>query len=261
MEKPLEGITVVVTRPVHQAHSLCQLIESCGGTALRFPVLEIGEPQDPHGLSDLIKRLGQFDIAIFVSPNAAQWGMKSIQAFGGFPAHVKVAAVGQGTAKKLTELGVSVDIFPTEQFNSEALLAMDEFIKVAGKHIVIFRGEGGRELLADTLGARGADVEYAECYRRLRPATNTAKLHEQLTSGAVDIITVTSNESLQNLYDMVGETDRQYLLNVPLIVVSDRGQQLALELGFNNPAIIAEKASDQALLEAVIHWTLKQSNL
>jgi len=260
VDKPLAGTTVVVTRPVHQAEPLCQLIESCGGTALRFPTLDIGEPSNQHVLRRIVKNLDQYDIAIFVSPNAVEWGMKFIQDSGGLPTTLKIAAVGQGTTRKLASFGISVDIFPGEQFNSESLLATEELQQIAGKRIVILRGEGGRELLAEQLRQRGASVEYAECYRRLRPDADSSMLSAKLADGSIDIITVTSNEALQNLCAMVDESDLVRLRKLPLIVVSDRARQLALELGFSVPVIISGKVSDDALLDAIIHWKSGRAN-
>ncbi|MGD8567258.1 MAG: uroporphyrinogen-III synthase [Gammaproteobacteria bacterium] len=249
--KPLAGVTVVVTRPAHQAEGLCRLIETNGGTALRFPVLDIAGPADQTAVAATINRLAAFDIAVFISPNAVQWGLKLID---NWPADIKVAAVGRGSARELTRQGMEPDIFPEQQFNSEALLALEDLQQVAGKRIIIFRGEGGRELLADILRGRGAQVEYLECYRRVRPTIDPALLTVPLQQGTVDILTVTSSEGLENLLAMTGEAVRSVLTQLPLIVVSDRTRERARELGFQAPIILARQASDDALLEAVIDW-------
>ena len=254
MAKSLDGLTVLVTRPVHQAEKLCTLIENQGGHVLRFPVIEITEPRDTAKLNNTIQHLSQFDIAVFISPNAAERGMQAITETGDLPESIKVAAVGKGTARQLNELGVTVDIFPSEQFNSEALLAMVEMQSVSAKRIVIFRGEGGRELLADTLESRGAEVEYFECYRRIAPAVLTNELADELSQGKLDIVTVTSNEGLQNLYNMVGEPGRTDLLKLPLVVVSERTRDLAQKLGFTIPAVVADNASDEKLVQAIVDW-------
>ena len=245
---------MLVTRPLHQAENICSLIESQGGTVHRFPVIEIAEPRDTAKLVGILQRLNEFDIAIFISPNAVERGIKAIMEQGGLPDHIKVAAVGKGSARELSKQGVSVDVFPTHQFNSEALLEMTEMQSVSGKRIIIFRGEGGRELLADTLSSRGAIVEYAECYRRIKPSIDTNDLVNQLSEGRLDIITVTSNEGLKNLYDLVDEPGRSDLLKLPLTVVSERTRQLAQKLGFIIPAIIADNASDEMLVQAIAHW-------
>jgi len=253
--KALDGIAVLVTRPVHQAENLCALIERQGGNAIRFPSIEIAEPRDKQKLADILQRLREFDIAIFISPNAVDYALQAMMDQGdGLPEHIKVAAVGKGSAGQLNKHGVSVDIFPSQQFNSEALLAMDEMQAVAAKRIVIFRGEGGRELLADTLSSRGAIVEYAECYRRSKPEVGTNELFDALSQGGLDIVTATSNEGLQNLCDMVAEPGRSDLLKLQLIVVSERTRRLAEELGFTQPAIIAQNASDEMLVEAITKW-------
>ncbi|MGD8559632.1 MAG: uroporphyrinogen-III synthase, partial [Gammaproteobacteria bacterium] len=135
------GATVVVTRPAHQADGLCQLVEQHGGTALRFPVLDITGPDDEASVVAMIQRLAEFDMAIFISPNAVQWGMKLA---GALPPALKIAAVGKGSARELMQRGIEPDIFPSQQFNSEALLAMDAMRDVTDQRIVIFRGVGGR---------------------------------------------------------------------------------------------------------------------
>ena len=254
MAKSLDGICVLVTRPAHQAEKLCNLIESMGGKARRFPVIEIAPSRDLNRLTEIVQRLAEFDIVIFISPNAADLGIQAIMKHGGLPKNVKVAAVGKGTARRLNALGVEVDIFPTEQFNSEALLATEELQTVSEKRIVIFRGEGGRELLADSLRERGARVEYAECYRRIKPRVKANELLGSLSQGELDIITVTSNEGLQNLVDMVGEQSQPELFKLPLVVVSERARDLAQDLGFMIPAIVADNASDEMLVQAIEGW-------
>lgn len=257
MDRDLQGIHIVVTRPAHQADDLCQLIESEGGSVIRFPVLGIAEPKDSRKLDDVIDRLAQFDVAIFISPNAVSHAMKKISDRDGLPRHLQIAAVGQATAKSLASYGLVVDLFPKDSFNSEALLAMTQLQQVEGKKIVIFRGEGGRELLADTLRERGAHVEYAECYRRIRPDNDVQPLLQQGEKNEVDIIIVTSNEGLHNLMDMVGVAGRHWLLQTPLLLVSQRTAELARQLGFTQTPIIATKASDDAILQSLIEWRRK----
>ena len=254
MSHVLDGVHVVVTRPVHQAEPLCNLIEEQGGEVFRFPVIEIVDADDKAALSKIIDRMADFDLAIFISPNAVNAAMKCLSMVGGLPEHLSIAAVGQGSAKALAAHGVTVDIFPEQLFNSEALLALDELQQVAGKKIVIFRGEGGRELLATTLEERGAQVEYAECYRRIQPDTNIDGFQDKYARGELDIIIVTSNEGLQNLYDMIYKSGLKWLVNVPLLLVSERTVELARNLGFTHEPILATKASNEALLQALIQW-------
>jgi uroporphyrinogen-III synthase len=249
----LNNMRVLVTRPAQQAQHLCELIEAHGGQAVLFPVLEIVEPSDPDALRAIINRLDDFDIAIFISANAVNQALSLILALRPLPLHLRLATVGMRTAKELEQFGLHADICPSEKFNSEALLELPEMRDVNGKNIVIFRGEGGREFLADSLRQRGAAVEYAQVYRRAKPQLDQGWLMDTLARGKIDIITITSNEGLCNLFDMAGVEGQQCLRRIPLAVLSERSAALARELEFNHPAQISDTASDDALLKAIVN--------
>lgn len=250
----LDNLSVLVTRPSHQAGGLCRLIETEGGRPIRFPVLEIQDPQDKTALHAVIDRLDHFDIAIFISANAVERALNQIRARRTLPPGLLLAAVGKASARELQRLGLRADIVPPSKFDSEGLLATEALQNVAGKRIVIFRGEGGRELLAETLAQRGARVEYAEVYRRVQPRADVTGLMKLWARGEIDVVVVTSNESLQNLFDMVGPLGRQWLRETPLVVISERTAELAHSLGFRRPPSIASQASDTGLVEAIARW-------
>lgn len=261
-ERPLAGVGVLVTRPRDQAEPLCRLIEQAGGTAIRFPALEIAPPQDVEALDRLIDRLDEFDIAIFISPNAVNRAMNRVRARrGSLPARLTVACVGRGSARELKHFGIGEPLVPTGRFDSEALLALPALQAVAGKRVVILRGDGGRELLGETLKARGAVVEYAECYRRVRPAADVGGLLKRWARGEIDVVTLTSVEALRNLYDMLGKLGAQWLIKTPAVVASERIAAACSELGFKHPPVVAERASDEALVEALKAWRAAQNSL
>lgn len=251
----LAGIGVLVTRPARQADRLVRLIEEASGRAVRFPVIEIAEPLDNAPLLALIDRLERFDLAIFISPNAVEKAMNLVRARrGDWPARVSVACVGRGSAKALKHFGIERAVMPTGRFDSEALLAEPALADVAGKRIVVFRGDGGRELLGNTLRGRGAEVDYAECYRRLRPSVDPTPLLRQWARGEIDIVTITSVEALRNLYDMVGKAGRSWLVRTPIVVLAETHALACRELGFKQAPIVAREASDEAILEAIQAW-------
>ena len=259
--RTLAGVRVLVTRPRDQAENLAHLIESCGGEAIRFPVIEITEPQDTQALFAVIGRLKDFALAVFISPNAVNRAMNLILARGGLPPTLRVACVGRGSARELKHFGIENIIVPPGRFDSEALLELPELQQVAGKRIVIFRGDGGRELLGDTLKARSAEIEYAECYRRVRPNTDMTPLLRRWARGEIDIVSVTSADGLHNLFDMVGKAGQQWLIRTPIIVVSERMAEVCRELGFKSAPRVAATASDEAILEALQAWRGGQNTL
>lgn len=246
---PLTGLNIVVTRPREQAVQLAQRIEQAGGKAILFPLLEIGPAADPQRLHALVSHLHEFNLAIFISPNAVRYGMEAIRAAGALPpAGLKIATVGQGSAKALRASGVQEIIAPQDRFDSEALLSLPELQNVSGWRVLILRGDGGRELLGDTLKARGATVEYAECYRRTRPQQDAAAL---LAAGP-HAITVTSSEALGHLRGMLDEQDWTRLAAVPLFVPHARIAEAARRMGWRE--VVPTEAGDDGLLEGLIAW-------
>jgi uroporphyrinogen-III synthase len=187
-----------------------------------FPALEILDVEDLQPLAALIERLDEFDLAVFVSANAVDKGLAQVQARRAWPAALRVATVGRGSERALNRLGFAAVIAPVERFDSEALLDLPEMKDVAGKRVLIFRGDGGREFLGDALAARGAIVGYAECYRRGRPKADTAPLLALWERRQLDAFTVTSSEGLANLHDLLGEAGRQCLRRTPLFAPHER---------------------------------------
>lgn len=257
----LAGARVLVTRPREQAENLARLIEARGGEAIRFPAIEITEPKDTRVLLAVIGRLKDFALAIFISPNAVSRAMSLILARGGLPKGMRVACVGRGSARELGHFGIENIIVPADRFDSEALLELPELQRVAGQRIVIFRGDGGRELLGDTLRSRGAEIEYAECYRRVRPTADVAPLLRRWARGEVDIVSVTSVDGLRNLFDMVGKTGQPWLSRTPIVVVSQRMVEACRELGIESEPWLAQTASDEAILAAIQTWRDRQNTL
>ncbi|MDE2309908.1 MAG: uroporphyrinogen-III synthase [Betaproteobacteria bacterium] len=245
---PLAGLNIVVTRPREQAAQLAQRIEQAGGNAILFPLLEISPATDPQLLHKLVARLREFDLAIFISSNAVRYGMEATRAAGTLPAQLKIATVGQGSAKALRDLGVQKIIAPQNRFDSEALLALPELQDVKGWRVVIFRGDGGRELLGNTLKARGATVEYAECYRRAKPQQDAGAL----LAADPHAIAVTSSEALGYLWDMLDEPGRARLTNVPLFVPHARIAEAAHRLGWRN--VIPTAGGDDGLFSGLVAW-------
>lgn len=248
---PLNGAHILVTRPEHQADNLSRLIEQQGGVAVRFPTLEIVAREDTGDIKNTLANPDKFQWIIFISANAVNFALKAND--GKIPGtkSVRFAAVGQATAEAMKLAGLPVDLVPVNGYNSEALLAMPELQQVAGQHCLIVRGEGGREQLATTLRNRGAKVDYLEVYKRVIPGIDNAPVVELLAQHALDVITVTSAEALQNLNVMLGEQNNKLLPLIPLVVVSDRIRRQAFDMGFNRIAV-TDSPIDTAILETVI---------
>ena len=286
-QQPLAGLNIVVTRPREQATNLAQRIAQAGGRAILFPLLEVSPVLDSQSLHALIARLHEFNLAIFISPNAVRYGMEAIitaskftspsqlssynliplanetgvgseagegnvsvltEQYNALPTTLKIATVGQGSVRALHDYGIKNVIAPQDCFDSEALLALPELNQIAGWRVVIFRGNGGRELLGDTLKARGAKVEYVTCYQRARPHQDAT----QLLTANPDAITVTSSEALGYLWDMLDNVAKKRLAAVPLFVPHARIAETAHKLGWGEVVLTDE--GDDGLISGLIAW-------
>jgi uncharacterized protein HemX/uroporphyrinogen-III synthase len=161
---------------------------------------------DPAPLQAMARRLADFSLAFFVSPNAVRFALDAMLPVAPWPAGVQVATVGKGSEAALAERGFTRVIAPSIGFDSEAVLALPAFQAdaVAGRRVLVLRGDGGRDLLGDTLTARGARVEYLCCYHRGGPADDPAILVDRARAGRLDALTLTSSEGVAHLLALPG---------------------------------------------------------
>jgi len=248
---PLAGRRIVVTRPPEQAEPLCRAIEARGARVERIPVMLI-EPVAPTPESrQLIDALDTCALAFFVSVNAVCFGLAAVAAQRAWPAGVAVATVGPGSERALHAAGFDTVIAPRAGFDSEAVLALPEFSseRVAGQRIVIFRGNGGRDLLGDTLLQRGATVDYLACYRRQVPDAGGERLLAM--ADRIDAIVLTSSEGVDNLVSMLGDAaDR--LRRVPIVSPHPRICARARAAGF--VSVIETGAGDAGLVTGMENY-------
>lgn len=197
----LAGVHIAVTRPPEQATKLTAAIAAEGGQVISFPLLDIKGLENLDDFHAAVTPLSQFDWAVFISSNAVQHGMPLLQQ-AGIPPQLKFAAIGPATAASLQGFGVTEILTPSERFDSEALLALPALQQMQGQRVLIVRGVGGREVLADTLKQRGAEVIFGECYRRVNPQSSAQVLAQAYEVGKLHGIVVTSSEALRFLLDL-----------------------------------------------------------
>jgi uroporphyrinogen-III synthase len=242
----LRGLGVLVTRPAGQSEPLCRLIESAGGRALPFPTLEILPAADLEGARALLAE--PWHLMVFTSRNAVEYAL-ALGFDGRWDQAERLAAVGKATGLALSETGRAPDLVPPERFDSESLVAMPGLADMAGRRVLIVRGEGGRALLGEVLTERGADVRFAEVYRRVRPDLDPGPLIARWSED-VGLVVATSDEVLLNLVEMLGDAGRAQLLATPLAVISERTGQTARGLGFRTLRV-AERAEDAAIVRTL----------
>jgi len=249
---------ILVTRPKQQAAEFVDLLTSRGIKSLVFPCIEIRRVELSGSLKEKLKTLNDNNLIIFISVNAVDKAAELMSQLGIKPESITVdiATIGKATYRAAISLGFNVTQSPENGFNSDALLGLEtlQTENIKGSQCLIIRGVGGLEYLADELRKRGAKVHYAEVYERNKPLTDESISREELSNKweklQINAVTVTSNESLQNLYDMLQQPGKNIMLTTSLIVASQRGIELAQSLGFKS-IILSQSALNQHMVEAV----------
>ncbi|KAF7598720.1 MAG: uroporphyrinogen III synthase [Candidatus Dactylopiibacterium carminicum] len=240
----LAGQLVALTRPREQIEPLALRLEALGARVLRLPLIEIAPPEAPESVREFAPRLGQFDLAFFVSPNAVRHALDLLPR-ALWPATLRVAAVGPGTARALQEHGFCDVIVPASGFDSESVLALPAFADeaVARRRMLILRGNGGRELLADSLRQRGAEVELLGCYRRRAAPVNVPVLLSLLARGELAAMVFSSSEAVGFLAEALGGEARGLFSRLPLFASHPRIAE-ALRMHGGSEIVLTQPGDD-----------------
>lgn len=246
-ELPLAGIGVLVTRPEHQSDGLARAIERSGGTAIRFPTLQI-VARDPAEVSADAGALKNPDIAVFVSSNAVRYGLQHA-------CDASIAVVGPATAAAVETAGRSVDILSASGYDSEHLLEAAELQDVDGKTVRIIRGQDGRELLASSLRGRGALVDYLPVYERLLPAHSAdtiAAITSRWSSGGINVVTAMSIATFKNLVALLPVQTLELLARTPLVTPAARVLKEALSQFPTLPVVVSETPDADEIVRTIV---------
>lgn len=232
MDSRLQGVPVLVTRPRKQSAEWLTALQQVGAEPVVFPTLEIETLSLGPQQRDIILNLDQYQVVIVVSANAATLGLEVLSEYWiQWPVCQQWMAVGPATGEAMANWGLDVLVMQ-QGGTSETLLDLQQLQSLDGQKILILRGQGGRETLAETLTRRGAVVDYLELYHRILPSPDPTELIGYLEQDSSIILTVTSGEGLRNLMTMLANHVTQ-LQQCPLVVVSGRLARFARDQGFS----------------------------
>jgi len=245
-------MSILVTRPSPAGEELVSRLRALGKVAWSFPLIEFTPGRELATLPDRLAAFSANDLIFVLSQHAVAFAHAHLQHHGlHWPLAPRYFAIGRTTALALhTVSGINVR-YPLDREISEVLLQLPELQNVVGKRALILRGNGGRELLGDTLRERGAEVTFCECYQRCNKHYDGAEEAMRWQSRGVTTLVVTSGEMLQHLWSLIPQWYREnWLLRCRLLVVSERLANLARELGWQDIRI-ADNADNDALLRAL----------
>jgi len=219
---------VIVTRPADQAASWVQALQQQGIEAVALPLIDIAPAADTEAVERAWRALPQQRLVVFVSPNAAQRFFTHRPQRGAWPAGVVAASVGPGTTQVLLGLGVPASCIvepaaDAAQFDSESLWRRLQDHDWRGTQVLIVRGDGGRDWLADTLRAHGANVAFVAAYRRAAPrieGESARQLDEAIARPAEHLWFFSSSEAVGHLAQLRADapwSDAQAIATHPRI--------------------------------------------
>lgn len=242
---------ILVTRPSPAGEQLVEQLTALGMDACHMPLISFARGGDLDSLPQYLDKLRPGDIVIAASQHAVYYAQEALlQRSLAWPREVAYFAIGQKTASALEEATGLPVRYPEGREISEQMLKLPQLQHVAGKNILILRGNGGRALLAETLTTREAEVRFCECYQRHPIVYDGATLCESWQKLRVNTLVITSGEMLQQIYNLAPERHRSWLLSLSLLVVSERLAELAADLGWLR-CRVADNADNGALLRAL----------
>ncbi len=251
------SLRVLVTRPARQAADWVARLRAAGIDAVALPLIEIVCAPDEAQVQAAWEQLPSMRLAVFVSPNAAECFFGARPPAAQWPADTRAAAVGPGTSRVLRELGVDAGqivepAVDAAQFDSEALWEQLRAIDWNAQQVLIVRGDGGREWLAETLRAHGAQVSAVCAYRRCVPRLDEAQraiVAAALREPRRHLWFFSSSEAIANLESIAAEADWS---RARALATHPRIAESAQRLGFDEvararPAFEAVRACIQSI--------------
>jgi len=246
--RPLVGRSILVTRPAGQSEGLVETLTELGAAVHYQPAIEIGPPRDWAAADAAIGDLASFQWLVFSSSNGVRYFLDrlatqglDLRALGG----CKIAAIGPGTAEALREYRLQADLLP-EEYRAESLAeALAPAAK--GANILLLRASRGREVLAETLTAAGAQVQQAVVYESRDVTTPDPEIAEALKEGRIDWVTVTSSAIARSLVAMLGADLKQ----AKLAAISPLTAGVLTDAGYTVTAI-ADPYTTAGVVDAIL---------
>ncbi|NWF06364.1 uroporphyrinogen-III synthase [Pseudomonas salomonii] len=239
---------VLLTRPAEESAAVAALLAEAGIFSSSLPLLDTEAlPVTPEQQA-VFAELGRCSAVIVVSKPAARLAVQQLQQ--PWPS-LPWFSVGAATAQVLADHGLTVH-YPQTGDDSEALLqlpALREAVARPGARVLILRGEGGRELLAERLREQGASVDYLELYRRFLPAYAAGVLMQRIQLERLNGLVVSSGQGFLHLQALAGP-DWPKVAQLPLFVPSPRVSDMARAAGAEK-VVDCRGASAAALLVAL----------
>ena len=238
IEKP----RLLITRFSPHAEFLAEELNDVGFFSIAQPLLTVTAIEDTITLNNF--KSGLYDVVIAVSGNAVKY---SQQQMGDCWPTTRYIAVGDSTQKLLSEATQQIVLYPKTRFDSEGLLDLDVLQSVKDKRILILRGEGGRDLIEDTLIERGAKVEFFQTYKRIKLDLDGQQLVDNWQQASINGAIISSIEILNQLFVLVPNKYFGWLSSLTIYAPSQRINDHAISLGLKHVKLLPSLRTDHII--------------
>ena len=242
---------LLLTRPAEDCAALAQTLAAQGVVSHCMPLLAIETLDETLEQRSAFADLQRYCAVIVVSKPAARIGLQLLAQHGAPTPDLPWFSVGAATAAVLAEQGLGVH-FPDLGDDSEALLALpalQQAIAAPAPRVLILRGEGGREFLAESLRSQGVSVDYLPLYRRVLPQYAPGELSRQVRAERLNGLVVSSGQGFEHLLQLAGD-DWSALARLPLFVPSPRVAEQARAAGAQ--IVVDCRGASAAALQAAL---------
>jgi uroporphyrinogen-III synthase len=248
VEKRLEGIRVLVTRPRERSEELCFLLEDEGAEVLHVPLLELRPPEDSRPLLAAAESISRYRWVVFASPSAVEAFMEALRESGTaklLPG-IRLASVGPRTTRTVEGYGLKVAAEPPEGTGAALYESMRASLEPEDE-VLLPAAEEGRRELEDALREHGVRVTRVTAYRS-QPAPLPPEARALLESSPPHVALFASPRTAETFVEAVG---RERLGPARLVAIGPTTAAALTQLGLP-VAAVAERPTSEALVEATI---------
>ncbi|MFC9085001.1 bifunctional uroporphyrinogen-III C-methyltransferase/uroporphyrinogen-III synthase [Nocardiopsis dassonvillei] len=256
--RPLFGWRVLVPRTKEQAAALSDQLRGYGAVPEEVPTISVEPPRTPQQMERAVRGLvtGRYQWVAFTSVNAVRAIRERLESYGldarAF-AGVKVAVVGEATARAVREFGIQPDLAPPEDEQSSSGLVSvwppyDAEIDPI-ERVLLPRADIATETLSAGLDKLGWEVDDVTAYRTVRAAPPPAPVREAIKGGGFDAVLFTSSSTVRNLVGIAGKPHN----TTAIAVIGPETERTAIEFGLRVD-VVAPKASVSALAQALSEY-------
>jgi uroporphyrinogen III methyltransferase/synthase len=200
-DRPLFGRRIVVTRTRQQAGVLSAQLRSLGADVTELPTIKIVPPENLMEFGELVRDSFQYDWVVFTSPNGVTAFFElffklydDARALGS----ARIAAIGPGTAKRVKDFHLAVDLQPEEAVAERLVEAFQRHESVENLKFLLVRAANARDVLPKRLAQMGAIVDEAIAYRTVPETDDITGARKRFLDEGADLITFTSSSTVEN---------------------------------------------------------------